>query len=126
VYLKKVIPGDILNVIVRPKRPEDEQEFAEAWRRYVTKSETPTGIPLETVPWLTPAQRAEFNAAHCFTAEDVANMNDAVAQKFMGIHGIRRRMQDFIDATSGQSEKKIAYLEKKLEELAAKVATKTK
>jgi hypothetical protein len=125
IYLKKTIPGDILNVIDRPKRPGDEEEFPEAWKRYQEKSESPGGTPLESLTFLTPAQRAEFRAANCFSAEDIASMNDAVAQKFMGIHGIRQKTKDFLAAVNGnapiqKANEKIAALEKRLRELETK------
>jgi hypothetical protein len=80
---------------------------------------------LESLTFLTPAQRAEFRAANCFTAEDIASMNDAVAQKFMGIHGIRQKTKDFLAAVNGnapiqKANEKIAALEKRLRELETK------
>jgi hypothetical protein len=74
---------------------------------------------------LTPAQVAEFKAAHCFTVEDVANMNDAVAQKFMGIHGIREKAKAFLAAAAGnapiqKAQERIAKLEQRLKELESK------
>jgi hypothetical protein len=125
VYLKKTIPGDMLNVIVRPKTVEDEAQYPDDWKRYLEKNETPPGTSLELLPFLTPAQRAEFRAANCQTAEDIAHMNDAVAQKFMGIHGIRERVRTFLAATAGnapiqKAQEKIAQLEKRLKDLEAK------
>lgn len=125
IYVKKTIPGDVLNTIVRPKREGDEEEFPREWEDYKNRVERHHGTSLDLIPFLTEAQKAEFRAANCYTAEDIADMNDAIAQKFMGIHDIRRKVKTFLEAISGkaakESESKIAHLEKKLEELVNKL-----
>jgi hypothetical protein len=121
IYLKKVIPGDTLNVIVRPMHsPEDEQEYPKAWQDYLDGVESTSGTPISILPFLNEAQKAEFRAANCHFAEDIANMPDVMAQKFMGINDIKRKVTDFLAAASGKATDKIAALEKRLKELEAK------
>jgi hypothetical protein len=47
-------------------------------------------------------------------------MPDVMAQKFMGINDIKRKVTDFLAAASGKATDKIAALEKRLKELEAK------
>ena len=132
IYLKKVIPGDVLcSPIVRPMRLEDQREFPSEWAAFEKGIEAPTGTSLDLVPFLNEAQKAEFRAAGCQTAEDIAHMSDTVAQKFMGIHGLRKRIGEFLAAAAGNApiQKMSAELEKKeakIQQLIAKMEELTK
>lgn len=129
VYLTKIIPGDNTLKIHRPYRPGDELEFPREWEDFKSGTERPRGTSLDLIPFLDEGQKAEFRAANCHTAEDIANMADSVAQKFMGIHGIRRQVQNFLAATQGKVTKsdlderdnKIKVLEEALQKLEAKL-----
>ena len=80
----------------------DDIRFPRQWAAFKNREEQPaTGTPLETLPFLTKAQVLEFKAANCTTAEHVRDMSDGLAQKFMGIHDIRRRIAVFLEAAAG-------------------------
>jgi len=71
------------------------------------------GTMLSSLPFLTKAQVADLYAANVRTAEQLASMSDVLAQKFMGMHNLRKRAKDFLDAAAGNAP--IERMNKELE-----------
>lgn len=78
------------------------------------------GTPLNVLVWLTPAQIAELNAVNCHTVEQLAEMPESLAQKFMGAHALQQRAKTYLLAAKEQAPmiKLQAELEKRDEEIA--------
>ena len=96
------IPGDKENDVTREVRFSDKQTWAPQYAAFKAGVEQPvTGTPLDQLPFLTKSQALEFAAVGIKTAEQMVAMNDAVAQKFMGINSTRKRVKDFLDAAAG-------------------------
>lgn len=114
-FITIIVPGD-RDTIVRPVRENDKEQFAQQYTAFKNKQEQPiTGTPLSVLPFLTKAQVADLSAANVRTAEQLANMSDVLAQKFMGLNSLRRRTKDFLDAAAGNApiERLNAELEKR-------------
>lgn len=115
-YVRKQIPGDKDNVIFRPVRHTDKIEFAQEYAAFKNGQEAPiVGTPIDTLPFFSKAQVAEFAAVGIRTAEHIRDMSDSVAQRFMGIQSIKKRVNDFLEAAAGAApaEKLRAELEKR-------------
>lgn len=101
-YVTIRVPGDKDNDIIRAVRPSDKQSWPVQYAAFKAGLEQPvTGTPLTQLPFLTKAQVLEFNAVGVKTAEQLNEMSDAAAQKFMGINAVRKRVKDFLDAAVG-------------------------
>ena len=84
-------------------RLPDDIRFPRQWAAFKNNAEQPIiGTPLDAVPFLTKAQVAEFKAFNCVTAENVRDMPDGLAMKFMGMHDLRRRIGAFLDGIQAQ------------------------
>ena len=138
-FVRIIVPGDGLNIVVREVRPIDRETFAEQYRAFKSNQEQPVvGTPLDKVPFLTKARVMEFQALGLKTAEHVRDMSDAVAQKFMDAHGLRKRITDFLAAASdaapmeklnaelAERDQEILALKKALESQGEKIDQLTK
>lgn len=121
-FIEKWTPGDQTNIIRRPVRNTDREEYPREWAQFEAKQEQhAAGTPLKELPFLTEAQRLEFAASRINTAEELAALPDGLAQQFAGIHGIKRRVQAYLDAAAGNAPmlKLQAELEARDQQLAA-------
>jgi len=140
-FVKIIVPGD-KNLIIDTKATEEHKHrFPKQWDRYkLGQVQAAEGTPLEAVTWLTVGQVAEFKALNIFTVEQLADVSDQLAQKFMGCFEIRRKAQAFLEAAKGEEatskltqelsarDAKIAALEAQMAQLiqAAQKQTATK
>lgn len=133
-FVRIIVPGDALNIVVREVRDIDKEAYAEQYRAFKANQEQPVeGTPLDKLPFLTKARVLEFQAMGLKTAEHVRDMSDAVAQKFMDAHGLRKRITDFLlaaadvapveklNAELAERDEKIATLMKALESQGEKI-----
>lgn len=114
-FITIIIPGD-RDTICRPVRQQDREMYAQQYQAFKNKQEQPIiGTALSVLPFLTRAQVADLAAANVRTAEQLAEMSDVLAQKFMGMHNLRKRAKDFLDAAAGNApiERLNAELEKR-------------
>ena len=115
-FIRIMIPGDKDNIIVRPIRAKDKQEFSQQYAAFKNSQEQKIeGTPLDKLPFMTKAQVLEFKTMNIHTAEQVRDMADVNAQKFMGINALKKKITDFLDAAAGNavSSKLRAELEKR-------------
>jgi hypothetical protein len=125
-YITIQVPGDKENIIVRPIRPTDKHMYAQQYAAFKANREAPQeGTPLDKLPFMTKAQVMEFNSVGIKTAEQVVEMSDILAQKFMGINAIKKRVADFLSAAAGNApnEKLQAELSKRDDTIALLKAT---
>lgn len=116
------VPGDKDEIRRRPVRFMDKQQFPAQYAAFKANREAPMeGTPLDKVPFLTKAQVLEFQSVGLKTAEHVRDMADSLAQRFMGIHQVRKQITDFLAAAEGAApaQKLQAELEKRDNEIEA-------
>lgn len=79
-----------------------QQRFPRQWTQYKQNAEqTGSGTPLSAVPWLTNARVAELAVFHIRTVEQLANMPDNAAQRFMDHHALKQQAAAFLEAAKG-------------------------
>ncbi len=113
VFIEKImitkIPADPNLRVTRPIRSRDKQEFAEEWAAFERTNESRVlGTPIEMWHAISDTQKAEFKAAGITTIEQVANMPDSMAQKYMGGSQLRQKAQVFIE--SGKDAELVAKI----------------
>jgi hypothetical protein len=105
-FIKKCNPGDPTNVIERPARDEDKDEFPKQWAAYErrTSYRPETGTPLEDWPRLDVATVAKLKALEFHTVEQVAECSDQQCQRIgMGCYELRTRATAYIAAAKDSS-----------------------
>ena len=118
-YVRIIVPGE-LDERVRPVRPSDEHEFPREWQAFQNKEHAAAeGTPLSVLPFVTPAQAAELAAINVHTAEQLVSMADVNGAKVMGFNGLKKRVQQFLDAAANAapSEALRAELKKRDDEI---------
>jgi len=121
IFVEIGVAGSTAELRRRPLRELDKLRFAKEWEAFEKKEAAPRiGTPLDELPFLTKAQRLEFQAYGCKTAEQLAAMSDVNGQKFMGFQQLRRRVQDYLAAAAGAAP--MLEMRKELEERDAKLA----
>lgn len=98
VMVRVITPGS-RDVMVTKATGIYKQRFPRQWALFEQKrQQTVDGTPLEQVPFLTVGQVAELKGMNVHTLEQLANLNDNVAQRVMGFHGLKSRAQTFLSA----------------------------
>ena len=101
-FIRIIVPGDRDNVIVRPVRPVDRTQFAQAYAAFKNKQSQPTvGTLLSLVPFITKPQVMEFATVNIKTAEQLVECSDSIGQQFMGINNLKKRVRDWLDNKAG-------------------------
>lgn len=136
VYIKKMVPGDSLNIIERPMYESDKNEFPMQWAHYMNKQgndQMISGTPLIEWPILTTAQAEELRAMKFYTVEHVAEASDALIMKIgmltgMTPHAFRDRAKAFLAKAKGLADdnKRNEEINQLKEELALKEAETAK
>lgn len=112
-YVTIIVPGDKNNVVCRPVWEKDKQRFPRQYQAFLNNHEqNVVGTPLEQVPWITREQVEELKFFHVRTLENLADMPDSNAQRFMGINKLRQRARDHIAAAKEAAP--IAMLQEEL------------
>lgn len=79
-----------------------QERFPRQWAQYRAGIEqTTSGTPLNVLPWLTVSQVAEMHAMNIRSVEQLANMPDNTAQKFMNHHALKQQAAAFLEAAKG-------------------------
>ena len=141
-FVRIIIPGDRNNVVDTEVTQEHKTRFADRYERFKKNQEQAiSGTPLEVWPQMTVGMVAELKAQGVHTVEQLADLSDGLAQKFMGSFSLRQRAKNFQEAASGQAastkleaelesrDNEIALLKKQVEQLmaaSAKPATASK
>jgi len=132
-YIEIVIPGS-RDVSIFPLDDHYKRRFAKAYAKWKAEGggeQTINGTLLAELPWMTKSQIAELNYFNVQTVEQLAEMNDTNATKFMGNFKLRERAKNFLAAAAGeapalklqheleQRDSQIEVLNRKIEELTA-------
>lgn len=123
IWIRIRAPGDKDEIREREARDFDKLVYEKEWKRFEESekgTEGADGTPLSVLPFLTPAQVAEFQAVGIKTAEQLANVSDVNGQKFMEFHKVRQRTRDFVAAAQGAAP--LEEMRKELEERDAQIA----
>jgi hypothetical protein len=104
-YVTIMVPGDKNNIVNRPVwKGRDDMRFARQYAAFKNnQSQEADGTPLEQVAWITRNQVEELKHFHVKTLEQLANLADVHAQRFMGINSMRTRARDQIAAAKEQA-----------------------
>lgn len=109
-YIQIFTPGNQLNIIDTPVRPEHKQRFRLQWMEYEAGrgSGMESGTPLTQWPSLSAAQAEEFRALKFFNVEQLANASDQQLQSLGMVGGanpmvIRDRAKAFLNLASGNA-----------------------
>lgn len=96
-HIRIHVPGDKTTVIDVPVEEQHKVRFAAQWEKFQKGlTQAPEGTPIEQWPQLTVGQVAEFKFANIFTVEQLAEMSDLAAQRFMGGNDIKRKAAAFL------------------------------
>jgi hypothetical protein len=94
---------------------DDKRKWPRQYDAFLKGQEAPiSGTLTSKLPFLTLSQVEEFKSVGVRTAEDIINISDSDAQKFMGINRIKQQTKDYLDAWRGH-----APLEQARSEIAA-------
>lgn len=121
-YVEIIVPGDKTTSVFRPVRDLDKQRFPRQYQAFRnSESQVNFGTPLEAWTGITRAQAEELKYFKIYTVEQLANLNDGIAQRFMGMNSLRTRAKDFLEAAKGESQVSAlrAEIEKRDAEMAA-------
>lgn len=103
VWVSIIVPGNKNTTVERVARDTDKQRFSkhfEAFESHGTE-EFVSGTPLDSWPVLSSSQVKEMAFFNVRTIEQLANMPDSEAQKFMGIAILRTKAKMFLEAAAG-------------------------
>jgi len=104
-YIRIHVPGDKTTVIDEPVNDIHKERFPVQWEKFQKgMQQAPEGTPVEQWPLITTGQAMEFKAMNIFTVEQLASMNDAAAQKFMGGYELRRKAETFLKVAKDTGE----------------------
>ncbi len=122
-YVMIMVPGDKESIVHRPAWEKDFQRFPRQYQAFRNKQsqEAVAGTPLRMVGFVTLGQIKELEYFNCYTVEQLANISDAHASKFMGIQKMKQLANDYLTAAKEAAPLTSirAEIEKKDSELAA-------
>lgn len=132
-FIRKMAPGDQLNIVERPMREHDKVDFPQQWLGFLAKTsedEVP-GTPLKQ--WnldrpteITHAQMDELRMIRFVTVEQIRDASDLQLQKIgMGGQGLRERARLYLNGKTQDSETaEMSQVKAELAELKALIAAK--
>lgn len=99
-YVMIMVPGDKESIVHRPAWEKDFQRFPRQYQAFLNKKsqESVAGTPLRVVGFVTLGQIKELEYFNCYTVEQLANISDAHAGKFMGIQKLKQLANDYLTA----------------------------
>lgn len=120
-YIRIMVPGDKGNVVMRSAREDDKQRFPKQYQAFKNdEAEIMEGTPLNQWGFLTAAQIEEMKYFGIRTVENLANVTDTNAQKFMGINLLRQKAREYIEASA--TDAPIAQLQDDIAKRDAKIS----
>lgn len=137
-FISIAVPGQ-LDRVDRPAWRLDFERFARQYAAFKSGLQAAeSGTPLSVWPVIKANQVAELATRNVRTVEQLANIADIDAQKFMGMNELRQRARDFIEAAKGSApltamrtelearDAKIALLESQMAEVIAQATKASK
>lgn len=130
-FVSIAVPGQ-LDRVDRPAWRMDFERFPRQYANFKAGgAAAESGTPLSVWPVIKANQVAELAIRNVRTVEQLAGMADVDAQKWMGMHELRQRAKDFLEAAKGSApltamraelearDAKIALLESQMTEVLA-------
>lgn len=120
-FVTIMVPGDRDNIVCRAVNEQDRQRFPQQYAHWKnTGQQAETGTPINAAPWLNKAQVEELRYFNVRTIEQLANLSDAHASKFMGVQVLKQKAQAYLAAAAGGAplEKMQSELNKRDNEIA--------
>lgn len=98
-FVRIMSPGNKENIIERQATDLDKARFVMQYQRYQANEEQGVeGTPLEEWPQITRSQVEELRYFNVRTVEQLVEMSDSNAQKFMGIQAMKQKAEEFLGA----------------------------
>ncbi len=103
-YIRIMVPGDKLSVVVRPVDSIDERRFKSRYDNWKAGAgNVVEGTPLTSLPCITPAKGEEYKYFNIHTVEQLSAASDSVGQNFMGFSSDKRAATAFIELAKGNA-----------------------
>lgn len=100
-FIEILAPGDRNTRVNRKVRDEDKARFPAAWARFERGQTTAShGTPIEQWPALGVRDVAEMKAMNIFTVEQIADLPDSFASKYVGLATYRNQAKAYIAAAA--------------------------
>ena len=126
-YIEIMVPGDKNNIIQRPAWAQDYQRFQKQYQQFKAgHADQVTGTPLKLAPFLSEAQVEELAYFKIRTIEQLANMNDAIVQRFMGATEFKREAQLMLAKMNSNEEvvERMKEMQQRIKELELQASAK--
>jgi len=134
VYVTIIVPGQ-QDIVHRLAWRADFERFPKQYAAFKNNQnqEYASGTPLKVVPWLALGQVKELEHFNCFTLEQLANMPDSVAGRFMAINKLKQLAKDHLTAAKEAApltamraeldsrEERIQVMERQMAEMSATI-----
>lgn len=98
-YVTIIVPGE-RDIVHRKAWEKDFARFPQQLAAFRNKAnqDAAVGTPLKLMTWLTIGQVKELEYFNCVTVEQLANMPDSTASRFMGIQKLKQLAKDYLQA----------------------------
>lgn len=102
VYVTIIVPGQ-QDVVHRVAWAKDFHRFPRQHAAFKNNEnqDAASGTPLKVLPWLQLNQVKELEYFNCFTVEQLANLPDSSAGKFMALQTLKQKAKDYLEAAKG-------------------------
>ena len=112
IWIKKMIPGDALNIIERPIYEQDKMEFPLHWAHFQNQhgsDEMLSGTPLSEWSLISRSQAEELKGLKFYTIEQIAEASDLALQRMgmsagMSPYTFRDKAKAFLNKSSSDAE----------------------
>ena len=112
IWIKKMIPGDALNIIERPIYEQDKMEFPLHWAHFQNQhgsDEMLSGTPLSEWSLISRSQAEELKGLKFYTIEQIAEASDLALQRMgmsagMSPYTFRDKAKAFLAKSSNDAE----------------------
>lgn len=103
-FISIIVPGsrDVFTTELNDTYKRRFSKRYAKWREDTSNTKI-EGTPLAELTWMGKTQIAELNYSNVFTVEQLANMSDQTAMKFMGSYQLRDRAKRFLEAAAGEA-----------------------
>lgn len=122
-YISIKIPGDSHTIVEHKATDEDKRRFSKIWEAYVERNENiQSGIPLEMLPGISPAQVQNYRGHNIYTIEQLSGLSERIIQKIAGSREWVEKANVFLKGNNENQELKnmIAELQQKIKQLESK------
>lgn len=105
IYVELRIKGDRNTTVSRPKNIEDEVDYPNAWKHFLsTTTDTSRGTPLGALPYITQSALLNLKEMSVFTVEDLAEVSDEDLELLDVDQVARTRARAYLAAMNVESD----------------------